>query len=426
MKTIALVFLLVLFLFESASGQVAFDKYFGTDAVRYDYELIGNADEALVIHRQTKILPQWGGQPEYKIEDFNLGSYNFQLFDVKTGELIFQKGFCPIFWEWQTTAEAKLKKRSFSQSLFFPKPLRNGLLVINTRDKMNKWKSIFTDTIQLSDYFMVNEKPFLFDVDTLLYSGKTSVKIDLVILSEGYLQSEMEKFSADARRLTDSLFKAAPFCNYIARFNVFAVKVPSMESGTDVPGNMIYKNTAFNSHFYTFDSPRYLTTNDLQAVYDALDGIAWDQIYLLVNSDRYGGGGFYNFLNVCSSDHERSPFVFIHEFAHGFAGLADEYYTSSTSYEEYYNKLVEPWEYNLTTLVNFNSKWKKLVSKNTPVPTPRDSIYFNTTGVFEGGGYESKGVYSPAMSCWMKEMSAGKFCPVCEKAIEKVILSQTK
>lgn len=426
MKTFVLVTSFLLFFVEVAFGQVEFEKFFGNEGMRYDYESIGDADEVMIVHRQTKILPAWGGQPKYTIEDLNLGSYNFQLFDVKTGELIFQKGFCPIFWEWQTTAEAKVKKRSFFQSLNFPKPIRNGLLVINTRDEMNNWKPIFTDTIRMTDYFMVNEKPFQFEIDTILYSGETGEKIDLIILSEGYQQAEMGKFIADVMRLTDSLFSVDPFSKYTNRFNVLAVKVPSMESGTDNPGSMVYKNTAFNSHFYTFDSPRYLTTTDMKPVYDALDGIAWDQIYLLVNSDRYGGGGFYNFLNVCSSDNERSPFVFIHEFAHGFAGLGDEYYTSSTSYEEYYNKQVEPWEYNLTTLVDFGSKWKNMVSKDTPVPTPRDSIYSNTIGAFEGGGYEQKGVYSPVMSCWMKEMAAGKFCPVCEKAIEKVILTQTK
>jgi hypothetical protein len=160
----------------------------------------------------------------------------------------------------------------------------------------------------------------------------------------------------------------------------------------------------------------------MKSVYDAIDGLAWDHIYILVNEERYGGGGFYNFLSVCSSDNVRSPFVFCHEFGHGFAGLADEYYTSSTSYNDFYNIEVEPWEPNITTMVQFNKKWFRQIKEDIPVPTPRETKYAGRVGVFEGGGYMAKGIYSPVMSCWMKEEAAGAFCPVCRKAIEKTIL----
>jgi hypothetical protein len=236
----------------------------------------------------------------------------------------------------------------------------------------------------------------------------------------------MEKFIADTKRLSDYLLDNEPFKTYKDEFNFIAVEVPSTESGTDVPGENIYRNTAFNSHYYTFDSPRYLTTSDMKMVYDAIDGVAWDYIYVIVNTTRYGGGGFYNFLNVCSADDVRSPFVFCHEFGHGFAGLGDEYYAASTAYEEYTDKKTEPWEPNLTTLVDFDRKWKDLVDENTPIPTPREDQYKSTVGVYEGGGYESHGVYSPYISCWMKEMQAGEFCPVCKAAIEKMILFHTR
>ncbi|MBN2806037.1 MAG: hypothetical protein JXR22_05215 [Prolixibacteraceae bacterium] len=407
-----------------AYAQDANFNFSGT--IRYDYELVGDAHSVKVVHQQSKKLPQWGGPTNKLIDAQNLGTYAYQLFDLATGELIFQKGFSPLFQEWQTTAEAFAKQRSYYQALFFPVPLKDVRILINERDEKNSWKLIFTDTLKVDDYFVIQETPVKYPAKYLRNNGHPHEKIDILILAEGYRVDEQVKFLSDASRLTDSLFKAEPFASYADRFNVQAIQVPSQESGTDVPGENIYRNTAFNAHFYTFDSPRYLTTSDMKAIYDAIDAYAWDHLYLLVNTDRYGGGGMFNFLSVCSSDNEQSPFVFCHEFGHGFAGLGDEYYTSSTSYEIYYSKTVEPWEPNLTTLVDFGAKWKHMLLPGIPVPTPREEIFSGKVGVFEGGGYEPKGIYSPVMSCWMKERVAGKFCPVCEKAIETVILNCSK
>lgn len=411
---------------EFGLAQIKFDDYFQDGAVRYDYELVGNSEEVKVIPVQTKYLSTWGGNPNYVIDDLNFGTYNFQVFSLVDGKLIYQQGFSPLFWEWQTTSEAFIRYKSFYQGLFFPRPSNDVKLVINTRGGKNEWISIFSDTIRIKNYFILEEDHCPFKIDTIYYNGSAKHNVDLVILSEGYTLTEMDKFRYDSKRLVDSMFRAEPFVQNKHEFNVFAINVPSLQSGTDIPGDSIYRNTAFNSNFYTFNSPRYLTTTDMKSVYDAIDGVGFDQIYLLVNSKKYGGGGFYNFLNVCSSDDVRSPFVFCHEFGHGFAGLGDEYYTSSTSYEEYFDKTIEPYEANLTTLVDFETKWGHLIEKDLPVPTPRDSMYLNIVGVFEGGGYETKGVYSPAMTCWMKEFKAGHFCPVCQDAIEKVIDRYTK
>ena len=199
-----------------------------------------------------------------------------------------------------------------------------------------------------------------------------------------------------------------------------------MESGTDIPGEHVYRNTVLNSTFYTFDISRYLTTTDMKMVHDMAADVPYDQLILLVNTSRYGGGGFYNFINVCASDHPLSPNVFVHEFGHGFAGLADEYYTSEVTFDNYYNLKAEPWEPNLTTLVNFDLKWKSFLDLDTPVPTPRNEKYESTLGAFEGGGYRAKGIYSPMEDCRMKSNKTHNFCPVCIRAIQAVISENTK
>ena len=141
------------------------------------------------------------------------------------------------------------------------------------------------------------------------------------------------------------------------------MKLFHLESGTDIPGERVYVNTVLNSSFYTFGTDRYLTTQDIKSVNDYAAVAPHDNIIVLINSNKYGGGGVYNYYSGTTAGHPLSPKVFIHEFGHGFAGLADEYYSSDVAYDEFYPLNVEPWEPNITTMVNFDSKWKKLIAR---------------------------------------------------------------
>jgi len=176
-----------------------------------------------------------------------------------------------------------------------------------------------------------------------------------------------------------------------------------------------------NSSFYTFNLDRYLTTQDIKSVNDYAALVPHDNIVVLINSDKYGGGGVYNYYSGTTAGHKLSQKVFLHEIGHGFAGLADEYYNSTVTYDEFYPLDVEPWEPNITTRINFESKWKNMIGKNTPIPTPSEEKYNNTTGLFEGGGYSAKGIFRPETDCRMKSNSTAGFCSVCRKAIKEMI-----
>ena len=416
-----LFFILLLFpLF--CSAQNTFSDFFLQKSLRFDFLLGGNANHVSVYPVQFKQEPHWAGSQTNLIDIFHYGSYRFRVFDMETDRLLFSKGFSTLFQEWQTTAEAKQLDKTFYQAVIFPFPQKNVRLEIDARQWEGHFQTIFSAEINPEDYFILREPPFPYENETILENGKPENKVDLVILSEGYTEVEKDKFIEDARRVTGYLFEEEPFKSEMSKFNVRAVFSPSVDSGTDVPGEKIYRNTAFNSTFYTFDLPRYLTTSDMKSVYDAAAVVSCDHIYLLVNTERYGGGGFYNFLSVCTSDNHLTKEVFIHEFGHGFAGLGDEYYTSDVAYEDFYNLEIEPWEPNLTTLVDFSQKWQHILDESTPVPTPRESKYRNTVGVYEGGGYQSKGIYSPFIDCRMKSNNAKEFCPVCRDAIQRVIV----
>ena len=375
---------------------------------------------------ELKQEKSWGGSRNSLIDSLNLGTFRFRVYDQTSGELIFSKGFSPIFQEWQSTPEAKQISRAFYQVIRLPFPKKSIRLSIEKRDYAGHFAGIYSQNIDPESYFIIREHTQGIPSEAIYHAGEPAHKIDIAILAEGYTSSEMDKFVGDARRLTDSLFLVAPFSQLKDQFNVYAVKSASVESGTDIPGEHIYRNTVFNTTFYTFNISRYLTTSDLKSACDMAADIPYDQLIILVNSQRYGGGGFYNFINVCTADHKLSPNVFIHEFGHGFAGLADEYYTSEVAFDDYYNLKAEPWEPNLTTLVNFDSKWKDMIARNIPVPTPREGKFGSEVGVFEGGGYRSKGIYSPMEDCRMKSNQTADFCPVCQRAIKAVIAANTK
>uniref|UniRef100_UPI003216D983 M64 family metallopeptidase n=1 Tax=uncultured Draconibacterium sp. TaxID=1573823 RepID=UPI003216D983 len=407
-------------------AQIDFNSYFKNKSLRFDFLLGGNSKDVIVYPQEMKQEAHWAGSKTNLTDPFNYGSYRFRVFDMKSDSLIFSKGFSTLFQEWQTTSEAKEINKTFYQAAIFPFPKKEVILKIEARQWDGTFKTIYTTDINPKDYFILKEQANNYESVDILKNGIPEKKVDLVILAEGYTSSEKEKFINDAQRMSDYLFEQEPFKSEKGNFNVKAVFIPSNQSGTDVPGEHIYRNTHFNSNFYTFDLPRYLTTSDMKTVYDAASTVPYDHIYVLVNTDRYGGGGFYNFVSVCSSDNELTDKVFVHEFGHGFAGLGDEYYNSSVAYEDFYNLEIEPWEPNITTLVDFDKKWKTMLNESTPVPTPRQDKYNNTIGVYEGGGYMAKGIYSPYIDCRMKSNTPDNFCPVCEEAIRKVIRFYTE
>ena len=415
-------FLFLILIFPAISNsQIDFNKYFRNESLRFDFLLGGNSSEEKVYREQIKKEPFWAGSKKNLTDPFNYGNYRFSVFDEKSDSLLFSKGFSTLFEEWQSTAEAKESDKTFYQSAIFPFPKRKIRLEIDSRQRDGNFKTIYQTEINPDNYFILNETPIQFETFEIMKNGKPENKVDIVILAEGYTALEMEKFREDAKRVTQYLFDEEPFKSEKEKFNVSAVLTPSPESGTDIPGEHIYKNTRFNSTFYTFDVSRYLTTSDMKNILDATALVPYDQIYVLVNTERYGGGGFYNFVSVCTADNSLTKEVFVHEFGHGFAGLGDEYYTSDVAYEDFYNLKIEPWEPNITTLVNFGSKWKSMVKESVEIPTPRTAKYENTVGVYEGGGYMSKGIYSPFIDCQMKSNTAKGFCPVCAESIKKVI-----
>jgi len=415
---------LILFLIISvtvAYSQIQFEDYFENKTLRLDYYHTGDSVNHYYSFDELIEEPYWGGSKVNLIDQFNYGRYKFEVYDEASHTLIYSRGYSTLFNEWQTTEEAKHTVKTFSETVVFPYPKDPVIVKFYAANRKNEWIKKFEYEIDPENYFIKQERVAEFENFEVLKSGDPAVKVDIVIIPEGYTESEMEKFKTDCQRFSGYLFNSSPFKENKDKFNIWGIEAPSEESGTDIPKDDVWKKTIVNSSFYTFDTERYLMTADNKTLRNLAANAPYDQIYILVNSDKYGGGAIYNHYSLCVSDNEHAEFIFVHEFGHGFVSLADEYYTSDVAYQNFYPLDVEPTDPNLTTLVNFDSKWKDLVVEGTPIPTPDIEEYSAKVGAFEGGGYMEKGIYRPCEDCTMKSIKIDNFCPVCKRAIQQMI-----
>lgn len=447
-------------------GNQSFAAYFLDKTMRLDYFHSGTArEEHFSLDRAVSDGP-WPGSKTVLIDPLKLGLYYFEVIDRESRVLLYSRGFASIFGEWQTIPEADANWGTFHESVRFPWPLKPVSLVMKKRDAENNFREIWSAEIDPAG-LLVNPADILHaeKIDVILESGPAETKMDFVILGDGYTAAEMDKFRADARRMADVLLSHEPYSRRKDDINIRAIETPSEVSGVTRPMPGIYKRTALSTHYSSFGSERYVLAYDNRKIRDVASAVPYDLMVILVNERTYGGGGIYNLYATVSVDNLFANYIMVHEMGHHLAALADEYYTSSTSYEAP-PITVEPWETNITALLDKdNLKWKDLVEEGTPVPTPwnktefdafgyriqqeRDSIrkanlpeevmealfmrqmggedeyfakekYLGKVGAFEGAGYVAKGLYRSQLDCIMYTRHM-QFCRICQRSIEDVM-----
>lgn len=395
------------------AGAQTFEDDFQDSTLRLDYVLAGNATQQHIYYCAASKQALWAGRKARLAETPLHGNGQIVLSDHATGRQLYVHTFSTLFQEWQAEEEATRVDRAFQASFNVPMPKRPVDVRVTLTDFHAQVKGSLQHTIDPADILIrrIDEPQETF---RYVWTGRklpdrrpdiTSC-IDLAIIAEGYTHEEMGKFYQDCQRVVDALFAHEPFTSMKSRFNVVAVAAESAKSGPSVPHDGLWRQTPAGVHYDTFYTDRYLMTTEMHRIYDLLSGIPFEHIIVLVNSSTYGGGGIYNQLTVTTSDHPTFRPVLVHEFGHAYGGLGDEYFYDD-GYETMYPADTEPWEPNLTTLVNFQSKWADMLS-------------VEGVGVFEGGGYQSKGVYRPAQDCRMKTNEAKDFCPVCSRALVRI------
>jgi len=414
---------ILIFLGFKVKGQVEYDKYFTDNQLRIDYYLFGNSDTVMYALDKLVKEPKWGGPRAQLTDDTNYGMYFFEVTLPDSYEVLYSHGYCLLFGEWQTTDEARKISKGFHESVVMPFPKETVEVVFYAKNYNLELIEQMKITIDPTDYFIKPAPQLPYAVYNVYGDYPVDKAVDIVLLPDGYTEQEMGKFVSDCQFFVESLFNYEPYTRYKDRFNVRAVMVPSQDSDITMPADGLYRNTALSCSFWTFDSERYCMTYDNETMKTLAGQVPYDQIYILANTKKYGGGGIFNSYCVSTTGNSYSSDVIIHEFGHGFAGLADEYDYEGT---DNYNLEVEPWEPNITTLIGFEGKWNDMVSKKTPVPTPEEKKYEKTVGVYEGAGYQATGIYRPMMDCLMGSFAGNKFCPVCERAIERMIKYYTE
>lgn len=460
-----------------------FDDYFIDSTMRIDYYHVGDAREEFITLDRVYKQGIWAGSKKELIDNFDNGRYYVKIYHAASKRLIFSKGFDSYFGEYKTTNPAlKGIKRTYHESVLIPFPKEKIIFVLESRSLLNRLDPIFSQEIDPRDFFIIEES---FGrgvrVFTAVYSGDPHQKVDMAFIGEGYSIKEAKKFRSDVKRCVKVLFKYEPYKSFQDKFNIYGVLKPSEESGSDEPTHGMFKNTSLNSSFNSLGSMRYLLTEDNKSLRDVAAHVPYDTLFIIVNHKRYGGGGIYNLYCTFTVDNQWHEYLMIHELGHSFAGLADEYYSSSVAYNEFYPQGVEPKEPNITALLDpENLKWKELVSPGVKIPTPwekegfdrmdeayqklrRDlneriarlkreqapekevkklekeaallsfkhsrsiedylgkSRFSGLVGAFEGAGYSSRGLYRPEVNCIMFTRSAGRYCAVCQKAIIQLI-----
>jgi len=426
MRRIILCLALALLVASLVWGQasISFDKFFEEKTLRMDFYHTGTSIEDIISLDELYQQPIWAGSKTELIDTTNLGEHLVRVFDLATNQLIYSRGFCSLFAEWQTTDEAiRGLHRTFHESVLIPYPKALVQVVIATRDRENLFHEVFTTAIDPASYHIKRlQQNREFKVAPVEKNGPPSVKFDLLFLGDGYKAEEMEKFHRDVDRYVEHLFSISPYKERRVDFNLWSIEVVSAESGISEPRQGVYHDTALGCSFNAFDLPRYVLTMNNRTMRDIASNAPYDGIIVLVNSERYGGGGIFRLYAISTVDNADSPHVMVHELGHALAGLGDEYYQSQVSYSEFYPLDVEPWEPNITICRERESlKWRDLVEDNTPIPTPEQPEFEGVVGCFEGAGYTAKGLFRPMMGCMMFSKKSLAFCPVCRRAIERVI-----
>ena len=412
--------------FLSVISMAAQDK-----TLRVDYIFSGTAKSQDISLDEMSSFDGWAGRRVNLDKAPLRGNGQISMRDVATGEILYVQSFSTLFQEWQATEEATRVRKSFENVFLLPMPSSKALVKVELYDFRGGVSASLTHMVDPSDILIRRLNPDPAPHRYLLKSGPVEECIDVVIVAEGYTDVEADEFYEDAKTAMEALLEHEHFNKYKDRFNYVAVALPSEDSGVSVPGEGLWKKTALGAHFNTFYMDRYLTTLRLRQLHDRLGGIPYEHIIILANTDTYGGGGIFNSYTLTTAGHPAFKPVVVHEFGHSFGGLADEYYYDD-QFVEYYYPDCEPWEQNITTLYDFKSKWDDMLPKVVGIPTEpvsgniwkqfHEGVSMDSLiGVYEGAGYQSKGVYRPFPDCRMKTNSAEAFCPVCQRAISRII-----
>ena len=434
------------------------------------YQTGGPGIEAYSFDRLVVEPLAWPDNVASNVDAAMTGNYRFEIVDAG-GRVIFARGYDPAFAEWVTTAESKKLRRTFQDSLRFPALTTKADVVLKKRAENGSYSEVWRHAIDPADPFIDRSTPARQQVIELQRSGDPQTKVDLLLLGDGYTAAECATFRAQARRLSNALFAVEPFKARRSDFNVWGLCPSSAQSGVASPSRNIYRRSPVGAAYDAFATERYILTFENRAWRDIAAWAPYEYVIILTNGDTYGGGGLYNVYSTAAAGNAYAEYLFIHEFGHHFAGLADEYYTSPVAYEPP-ERIFEPWAPNVTAATDrARLKWGDLLTPSVPLPTPwpkqpfealqkdyqstraklraekrpeaemtrlfkteadaemklfATAEYRGKVGLFQGANYDAQAFYRPEIDCIMFSRNPVPFCKVCQRALSAQIDRHSK
>lgn len=420
--------ILLIFLSIGAKAQ-DFETHFKDSTLRIDYILSGNINSQTIAIDGLSRMPGWYGKRKNLTSIPVHGAATIDMNLAATGELIYRHTFSTLFQEWLDLDDSHHAPKAFECVELLPMPRDSVIITVNLYNLRHEVTATIKHKVYPNDYTIIHkgEGDNVPDYFILNQPSNPQKAINIAFVAEGYTQEQLFDYLDDCKKGMEGLFSFEPFKHLRDRFRIIAVMTPSQDSGPSIPSEGVWHKTAIGSSFDTFGMARYLTTLRIKQMHDALAGTPYEHIIVMVNTDRYGGGGIYNTLNLLMTKHKLFIEVLVHEFGHSFAGLADEYAYEGEEPNDYPLD-VEPWAPNITTLVDFDTKWRDMIAgEKLYISTSDDKNYdTSTVGLYEGAGCVLKGVYRPTPNCVMKTLKVPVFCPVCNKAIKDIIDFYTK
>jgi hypothetical protein len=467
----------------TASASETFERHFEDATLRVDLYQFGDAaEEAIAIDRLVK-QGSWAGPVRSLVDPVPAGLYLVRVTDLESGTTLLERGFDSIFGEYRTTEPANDGvPRVYHESVLVPFPRHPVEIALSSQPAGQPERLLTRLTVDPAavDIAIEPARPGVEVIDGHV-SGHPHHRLDIAFVGEGYTASEIDTFRADVGRFTELMLSQEPYASNKHRINIRGVVLPSLDSGADEPTKGVWRSTAIGASFNSFGSPRYLLTESNRSLRDIAANVPYDTLVIMVNHDRYGGGGLYNRFCTFTAHGPFAGYLLLHEFGHSFGGLADEYYTSSTAYTDFYPQDTEPMAPNITALLDPDTlKWSDLATPGTKVPTPwnktaydeadlayqeerralnseiaevaragaspgeiaelqraedrhaldraaavdefmKSSGQVGIVGAFEGAGYASEGLYRPMIDCLMFSRGVKPLCAICNRAVEQRI-----
>ncbi len=405
-----------------------FEQYFEDKTLRINYLHVGNAEQETMWIDHFTEGGTWNGTRAQLIEPYHYGDVLIEVFDSISNRLIYSRSYSCLFTEYRTTERGMTEVDSMEECINIPYPKQTIRLKFTAFDRKRSAttlsESFFNPALSKREQIKREQMTKSYKVMNLHKGNSSDKALDILLIPDGYAKEDKKLLKADMKRFASYIMNCSPYKEMRKQVNVRAIKGYSQQSGITRPQDNIFLNTLLNCTYNVLDLDRYLMCPGVWNLHDVADDAPYDAIVIICNSEKYGGGGIYNFYCTVYNHGEYPDYVIVHEMGHLIGGLADEYYTSEVSVQDFYPVGVEPVEPNVTTMVNFESKWKNMVEDGTPIPTQPVSANhpdYDRVGAYEGGGYVSKGVYRPTLHCTMHQIAYDDFCPVCRKVLEEVI-----